>query len=204
MLERALLAGLAMLWLPGSLRAEEAGTVAVGTRVRVTSVQTGARPLIGQVVALEPGVLVVVGEGGDRKERVPVAPSTTLEVSRGVKSQARRGAIIGAGVGAMPGLLMTFGDYNTDKGNPAAVSLVGAAAGAAIGALVGLAFKSENWLPADVPVVAAGIAPLPRGAAISVSVAWGRGSPSSSNRARTLPERRGHAGFQRQGPVPAD
>jgi hypothetical protein len=40
------------LWLPGGLRAEEAGNVAVGTRVRVTSVETGARPLIGPVVAL--------------------------------------------------------------------------------------------------------------------------------------------------------
>jgi len=175
MLERALLVGLAMLWLPGGLRAEEAGTVAVGTRVRVTSVETGAQPLIGEVVALEPGVVVVVGEGGSRKERVPVAPSTTLEVSRGKKSQAGRGAMIGAGIGAMPGVLMTTGDYNTDKGNPAAVSLVGAAAGAAIGSLVGLAVKSENWLPAHVPVVAAGIAPIPRGASISVSVVWGRG-----------------------------
>jgi len=90
MLERALLVGLAMLWLPAGLRAEEAGTVAVGTRVRVTSVETGAEPLIGQVVALEPGVVVVVGEGGSRKERVPVAPSTTLEVSGGRKSQAGR------------------------------------------------------------------------------------------------------------------
>ena len=52
MLMRALPVGLAMLWLQGGLRAEEAGTVAVGTRVRVTSVETGAQPLIGQVVAL--------------------------------------------------------------------------------------------------------------------------------------------------------
>ena len=175
MLERALLVGLAILWLPEGLRAEETGTVAVGSRVRVTSQETGAKPLIGQVVALEPGVVVLVGEGGSGEERVPVAPSTTLEVSRGKRSQAGRGAMIGAAVGAMPGLLMTFGDYNTDKGNPAAVSLVGAAAGAAIGSLVGLVLTSENWLPADVPVVTAGIAPIPRGASISVSVLWGRG-----------------------------
>ena len=174
MLERTLLVVLAMLWLPGGLRAEEPGTVAVGSRVRVTSLETGAQPLIGQVVALEPGAVVVTGEGGTGQKRVPLVPSTTLEVSRGKKSRATRGAMVGAALGAMPGLFMTFGDYNTDDGNPAAVSLVGAAAGAAIGSLVGLALKSENWVPADVPVVTGGIAPIPRGVSISLSVAWGR------------------------------
>jgi hypothetical protein len=98
----------------------------------------------------------------------------TVEVSTGKKSRATRGAMVGAAVGAIPGLFMTFGDYNTDKGNPAAISLVGAAAGAAIGSLVGLALRSENWVPADVPAVTAGIAPIPRGVSISLSVVWGR------------------------------
>jgi len=82
--------------------------------------------------------------------------------------------MVGAAVGAMPGLFMTFGDYNTDNGSPAAVSLVGAAAGAAIGSLVGLALKSEDWVPTDVAAVTAGIAPIPRGVSFSLSVAWGR------------------------------
>ena len=173
MLERTLVV-LAMLWLPAGLRAEEPGAVAVGSRVRVTSLETGAQPLIGQVVALEPGAVVVTSEGGTDQKRVPLVPSTTLEVSTGKKSRATRGAMVGAAVGAMPGLFMTFGDYNTDKGNPAAVSLVGAAAGAAIGSLVGLVFKSEHWVPADMPAVTAGIAPIPRGVSFSLSVAWGR------------------------------
>ena len=168
MLERTLLVVLAMLWLPAGLRAEEPGTLAVGSRVRVTSQETGARPLIGQVVALEPGAVVVTCEGGAGQKRVPIVPSTTLEVSTGKKSRATRGAMVGAAVGAMPGLFMTFGDYNTDTGNPAAVSLLGAAAGAAIGSLVGLALKSEDWVPTDVAAVTAGIAPIPRG------VSWGR------------------------------
>ena len=174
MLVRTLLVGMAILWLPEGLRAEERGTVAVGSRVRVTWHETGAE-LIGQVVALEAGVVVLGDKGGIGQERVPVSQSTTLEVSSGKKSQAVRYAIVGTAIGAMPGLFMTFGDYNTDKGNPAAVSLVGAAAGAAIGALVGLAFKSENWLPADLPVVTAGITPIPRGASMSLSVSWGSG-----------------------------
>jgi hypothetical protein len=174
MLDRTLLVVLAVLWLPAVLRAEEPGTLAVGSRVRVTSQETGAQPLIGQVVALEPGAVVVSGEGGTGQKRVPIVASTALEVSTGKKSRAARGAIVGAAVGAMPGLFMTFGDYNTDKGSPAAVSLVGAAAGAAIGSLVGLALKSEHWIPADLPVVTGGIPPVPRGVSISLSVAWGR------------------------------
>jgi hypothetical protein len=71
MLERTLLVVLAMLWLPAGLRAEEPGTLAVGSRVRVTSQETGARPLIGQVVALEPGAVVVTCEGGAGQKRVP-------------------------------------------------------------------------------------------------------------------------------------
>jgi hypothetical protein len=173
-----LLVVLAVIWLPEGLLGAEAGKVAVGSRIRVTSEEAGSQPIVGQVVALEPGAVVLSGEGGVDHKRILIVPSTTLEVSTGKKSQAGRGAMAGAAVGAMPGLLMTTGDYNTDKGNPAAVSLGGAAAGAVIGSLVGLMFKQENWLPADMPVVAAGIAPIPRGAAVSLRLEWG-GCPRS-------------------------
>jgi hypothetical protein len=51
----------------------------------------------------------------------------------------------------MPGLLMTFGDYNTDDHSPGAVAALGAAAGAAVGAAIGWALKSEQWLPGSSP-----------------------------------------------------
>lgn len=175
MLDRILLAGLLMLSLPGVAPARESDTVAIGSRVRVTSPDAGTQPLVGQVAALERDAVVVVSEAGGTQTRVPVTPSTTLEVSKGRRSQAARGAMLGAAAGVMPGLLMTFGDYNTDKGNPAAIALGGAAAGAALGSLIGLALKTEEWLPARMPVVSASIAPVPRGAAISFSLVWGRG-----------------------------
>src|SRR4029453_19446551 len=99
MLERTLVV-LAMLWLPAGLRAEEPGTLAVGSRVRVTSQETGAQPLIGQVVALEPGAAVGFGEGGTGQKRVPLVPSTTLEVSTGKNWRATRGGVVGGGGGA--------------------------------------------------------------------------------------------------------
>lgn len=185
MLHRILLVGLTMLWSPDSCllalagdegtAAEEPGHLTVGSRVRLTSQEPASEPVIGQVVALEADGVVLLREDGGPQTRVPLTPSTTLEVSAGKKSQAARGAMLGAAAGVMPGLLMTFGDYNSDKGNPAVVSIVGAAAGAALGALVGSALKSEDWRPAKAPVVTTGIAPIPRGASISFRVMWGRG-----------------------------
>ena len=192
MLDRVVLLGVTLLWLPGATLlarvdgeravAGEAGVVAVGTRVRVTPPETGAEPLVGQVVALEPGVVVVRGDGGGPERRVPLGSARSFEMSAGTKSLAGRGAMIGAAFGAMPGLLMNVGDYDTDKGNPAVVSIAGAAAGAALGALIGWALKSEDWRPAMVPAVTAGIAPIPRGASISFRVMWGRGGQERATR----------------------
>ena len=188
MFHRILWVGLTMLWLPESsvlamaggegTAAEEPSQLTVGSRLRLTLEEPASEPLIGQVVALEPDIVVLRREDGGPETRVPLTPSTTVEVSAGERSQAARGAMVGAAVGAMPGLLLTFGDYNTEKGSPALISIAGAAAGAAIGALIGSALKSEDWRPAKVPVVTAGIAPIPRGAAISVRVVWGRGAPT--------------------------
>jgi hypothetical protein len=144
-----------------------------GTRVRATGPALGAEPLIGTVVGLEPGAVLVQGRGGT-PIRIAVAPTTRLEVSGGRKSQAGRGAMLGAGIGAMPGLFATFGDYNTYDPNPVAVAAIGAAAGAAVGAAVGWALKSEEWVPAEMPAVTAGVAPVRGGVAFSVRVAWGK------------------------------
>ena len=181
MLDRVLLAGLLLLALPSAARAQQSDLLAIGSRVRVTSPEAAAQPLVGRIVALEPDAVVVLAEGDHSQTRVPVTSSTSLEVSGGRKSQAARGAMLGAAIGALPGVLMTFGDYNTDKGNPAAISLAGATAGAALGSLIGLALKSEQWLPARMPTVRASVAPVPRGAAISFSVAWGRGPRGTTN-----------------------
>jgi hypothetical protein len=181
MLDRVVLVGLLVLSLPGGAGAQESELLAVGSRVRVGSSEAGAQPLVGRIVALEPDALVLLGEGDRPQTRVPVTRSTRLEVSGGRRSKAARGAMLGAAAGALPGLLMTFGDYNTDKGNPAAIALAGAAAGAALGSLIGLALRSEEWLPARMPAVSASVAPVRRGAAISFSLTWGRGPRNTTD-----------------------
>ena len=172
MLDRILLLGLALFGFPGAILADEPRALTIGSRIRATSNEAGAEFVVGRVVALEPGVVVVRAEADGPESRLPLTPSTTFEVSAGRKSRASRGALLGAAVGTLPGLFMTFGDYNTDKGNPRAVSIVGAAAGAAIGGLIGLALRSEDWRPAKAPSVTAAIAPAPRGVSILVRVSW--------------------------------
>jgi hypothetical protein len=174
-LDRILLLVLALFALPGAIRSDEPLTLTIGSRIRATPNEAGAEPVVGRVVALEPGVVVVRAEAGGAESRLPLTPSTTLEVSAGRKSRASWGALLGAAVGTLPGLFMTFGDYNTEKGNPTVVSIAGAAAGAAIGGLVGLGLRSEDWRPAKAPSVTAAIAPLPRGVSVLVRVSWPEG-----------------------------
>jgi hypothetical protein len=155
----------------------EPARLTLGSRVRITAPPLGAEPLIGTLVGIEPEALLVRREKSDEPMLIPVSSVTRLEASGGRKTQAGRGAMIGAAVGVMPGLALTFGDYNsvTDP-SPAAVAAVGAAGGAALGAAIGWAVKSEEWLPAEMPAVAVGIAPLRGGGmGVSVRVAWGKG-----------------------------
>lgn len=159
--------------------AGDSHTVGVGSRVRVTAQEGGAQPLIGTVVGLEPHAVLVRSGSGGAATRIPLGPTTTFEVSGGRRSKAGRGAMVGAAVGGMPGLLLTFGDYNSDDHSPGAVAALGAAAGAAVGAAVGWALKSEDWFSAEPPSVTAGIAPLRGGVGFSVHIAWGKGPPKS-------------------------
>jgi hypothetical protein len=151
-----------------------------GSRVRITAPQLGGEPLVGTLVGLEPDRILVKRGSSDTPTLIPRSSVVKLEVSGGWKSQAGRGVMIGLGIGAMPGLLLTFGDYNRDTHssgpNPAAVDVVGAAGGALVGAAIGWALKFEEWQPAEGPAIAAGVAPLQGGGlGVTVRIAWGRG-----------------------------
>ena len=92
--------------------------------------------------------------------------------------------MVGAAIGAAPGLLLTFGDYNDawDTPSAAVVAAMGAAGGALVGAAVGWAFKAEQWRNVGVPAADLAITPLRHGVAASLRVVWGaRRQPSGSN-----------------------
>lgn len=86
-----------------------------------------------------------------------------------------RGAVLGAAVGATPGFLLTFGDYDDPDPSPGTVAALGAAAGAAAGAVIGLMLKSEDWYLAEPHPVSAAIVPVRGGVALSFHVSWGKG-----------------------------
>lgn len=154
----------------------EPAALTPGSRVRITAPQLDARPFVGTLVGLESDGLRVKRGRNDVPTLIPRSFVTRLEVSGGRKSQAGRGALIGAGVGAMPGLLLTFGDYSSDtRPSPGVVAAVGAASGVVVGAAIGWALKSEDWQSTELPAVAAGVTPLPGGGlGASLRVRWGR------------------------------
>ena len=168
----------AVLLCATSALPSEVPTLAPGTRVRITVPSTGAEALVGTLVRREADALWVSLGRSDSPTRIHLDLTTRIEVSAGRRTQASRGALIGGAVGAVPGLLLTFGDYSSDVHgdgpSPGAVAAVGAAAGAAVGAAVGWALKTEEWLHVERPAVAAWVTPL-RGGGLGVSlrVAWG-------------------------------
>jgi hypothetical protein len=89
--------------------------------------------------------------------------------------------MVGAAVGLMPGLLMTFGDYSSDvhgDSHAGTVAAVGAAGGALLGAAIGWALKTEDWVPSEMPRAAVAAVPVRGGFALSLCMTWGSGPDS--------------------------
>ncbi len=162
--------------------ASEPAGLPPGSRLRVGS-STGA--LVGTLVSWEADALVLdAGQGEPR--RIPLAAVSKVELSRGKRSNAGRGAVIGAAVGAVPGLLVGWGDSpEHENQRPVVVGAIGAAAGAGIGAAIGWAAKTEKWEAVETARFRAGLVPLRGGAELSLTVTWRDGLSPWSRRART-------------------
>jgi hypothetical protein len=166
-----------LAWCASAYAAEDPvgpASLSAGRRVRVTS-SPDVEPVIGSVVSVEADAVVIRHAGSNVVSRIPMAEIRKLDVSLGRRSRAGRGAMIGAAVGVMPGLLMTTGDYSSDvhgESNAATVAVAGAAGGALLGAGIGWALKSESWRPSEVPSAAVSAAPVRGGVAVSLRLTW--------------------------------
>ena len=136
--------------VPSEMAAQE--SLASGSRVRVTALDCGLR---GRATlrfrALRADTLVL-----DTTE-CPLASVTHLDVSRGQKSHARLGAVIGFLTGALSGAVIGFslGDdppflsgkpFPFSAENKAAIGfLLGGGGGAIIGWQIGKAVHGEQW-----------------------------------------------------------
>ena len=144
----------------GDLKAQEAPTVAPGTRVRVMNDETVYRyDVVGTLQSVDSSTIILRRDDGDIL-KVPRRPLTRLDVSTGPGScsPGRRGTCVaigfglGALVGAAAGLIIgqeyrcASGGENT-CGPFLLVAVPGALAGAIVGGLVG----GEHWKTAPLP-----------------------------------------------------
>lgn len=146
-------------------------TLVPGARVRIR-VEGESQPIVGVVLATSADSLLI--ESGPRQEGRVVAISalSLLEVSRGHKSYAPIGAMLGAVAGGTIGGMKDPGvRLITDKSDLRMINVViGASAGALAGALLGKAFDKEQWEQVALPGQAPRISFAPRVSARGISV----------------------------------
>jgi hypothetical protein len=187
LLGRALVLAWAILLAPARAAAQEvpAGdswpTLAPGDRVRIEAPSLGAGRREARVLALRSDTLVLSGGfrpgGGLETALVPLGAVRSLEVQRGTKSNAWKGAKIGAGVGAAFGLVLGIAAAaESDSGDlvefgpeviPVGMLVLGLTGGT-LGAGIGALSRGPAWEPVD-PVTLR-VEPRDGGAAIVASV----------------------------------
>lgn len=132
--------------------------IAPGTRVRVTA-DNLVTPLIANFLELRGDTLILFEEGAGRGIwSVALGQVQRLEATAGDRGLHRpyivRGALVGAGAGAIAGLVFASAlepsDPDREYSRPL-TGLVGAAVGAGIGALIGSRFTTEAWMPVPLP-----------------------------------------------------
>ena len=128
-----------------------------GARVRIT-IDKPKRSHVGTLVSADADSLRFTTDTGGLVA-IPTASVTRFERSRGRRSNAGKGALIGGlSVGAA-GLIIGIGaaadnsSWGLDVGveDVALVTLITGAAGAGLGALIGAVSKGERWEPLAIP-----------------------------------------------------
>ncbi|HLM68494.1 MAG TPA: hypothetical protein VK358_13240 [Longimicrobium sp.] len=151
----------ALAVLPAVLHAQDSQPIRPSDRLRFTAPSAGfATPVVGTVVEVRDGDMhVAVGRSPTDPAAmlvaVPVAAVTQLERSEGKRSRVRQGiygTVLGAGLGALAGVLQSrMQTHQTDQfdrtsGLESHVTEI-TIAGAAIGTAVGVLLPGERWRP---------------------------------------------------------
>jgi hypothetical protein len=184
-MKRAAFLALALLVPTDSASPDTAGTdsstVAIGSRVRVTTSAPASKRLTGTLVADDPSSLTLALHGGRDRVTVPRSRLATIEVSRR-RSHRGRAAARGALAGALFGVAVGYA-AGEDCPNGELICLsrrdtvrAGIILGAPIGALIG-AFVSprEHWVPAPIGGLHISATPVPvrgRGVGLSIALAF--------------------------------
>jgi hypothetical protein len=144
-----------------------------GDRVRLWAPRLGIEGSVGTVMALRPDTIVV-----DRGETLVLAISTLtrLEVSRGQKSRAGTGGIVGLVGGAAVGVLIGTAsidadceilspdcDVNKNLESFALAAVAGGVVGYGVGVLLGSIVKVDRWEEVPLSWLRVRLAPGRRG-----------------------------------------
>lgn len=124
-----------------------------GTRIRITL--DDAERVVGALSGARHDTLLIRPELQEADRAVPLNTLQRLEVSRGIRPQTGRGALIGllsgAAAGAVSGMVVCAGDNCVNSGEdlttlvPVVLGIGGGAFGAGVGALIGAQFHGEHW-----------------------------------------------------------
>jgi hypothetical protein len=144
-----------VLAAPPTLAAQQESLLAPGERIRVSAPALGIEQLVCTVSAFSPDSVVVEDRG--TLLALPLVSVTKLEVYRGQRSQAGKGAVtgllVGGGAGALFGLIAVgaseAGDWGAGYvlGGALICAGLGGGVGALIGAGVGQRRLVERWEP---------------------------------------------------------
>jgi hypothetical protein len=171
--------GAALLAAPAaSAQPADETPVVVGSTVRLEAGSLG-RSIRGMVVDIDERSLVVAHQG--RPVRVRRDDIARLDVSTGRRGQARKGALVGAAVGAglfagVPREEYCSDYYDDGERCPGRAEMIGTGAlgGALWGALIGHFVKTERWSPVTADRARIAVAPSrgKGGLGVTLSVAW--------------------------------
>ncbi len=129
-----------------------------GVRVRITTGAPSGQRKVGTLVSADADTLRFTSSGSGAVQSIPTASVVRFERSRGRRSNAGRGAVIGGIVGGGLGLLLGIAASADDggwltpgPGDVAVVTLFMGGVGAGFGALLGAASKRDRWESVPLP-----------------------------------------------------
>ena len=169
---------LLLLVLP-VLQSPSVSPLTPGTRVRVTVREPidGRHTVIGPLRTFDSQMLTLTTEGSANQVSLSRSGITMIEISRGRRSQAGRGLLLGAVLGLAVVALKDVGCNGPDCNNDTSAAFIGGAVagGALVGAGVGALMRSERWesLPWAAGPARRSSVPLPtRPLAVGLSVSF--------------------------------
>ncbi len=178
--------------MPANLAAQEGTIGGESARVRISATELGEGVFEGEIVARSSDTLTVsYWEPVFRKWEVaalPVSSISSLEVDRGSKSNAGKGALLGAliggGFGLASGIAAASYDCNADPWDwdgcwywgeagiiPISTITFGLV-GAGVGALIGTLSRADRWEPIHLDQLHVRISPTSGGMLLALSVGF--------------------------------